>query len=107
MRISAAPVFTWKNDGAEMSISSSPICSFQQLLPASTSVALTRRAFFSPLLITRTTPARSDTASASTRATCARGNPPVGVHRAISSAPVRRLARMPTRSSPRSRELPR
>ena len=45
-------------------------------------------------------------ASASTLATFMRGKGPVGVHRAISTWRVRSLTRMPTRSSPRSAEVP-
>ena len=106
MRISAALVFTWKNEGADRRMFSSPIFSVQEPSPARASTPATRRARFSPLDMTRTTLV-ARTASPNTRETWARGNAPVGVHRATSSAPVRRLERMPTRSSSRSRELPR
>ena len=98
---SAPLVLTWKNDGAERRIWPSAMLSVQEPSPASISTLETRRAFFSPLLITRTMLVGC-AASASTRETCERGNDPVGVQSATSSALVRREARMPTRSKPRS-----
>ena len=54
IKISAPLVLTWKNDGADKRIWPSAIFSVHEPSPASISTLETRRAFFSPLLITRT-----------------------------------------------------
>ena len=102
IRVSAPRVLTWKNDGAESVIVSSPILSVHEPLPQRRSVPTTLRARRLPFERTRTMLVSSGAALLRIFETYARGKAPGLVQSASSTSFVRTLARMPMRSSPRS-----